>query len=64
MRSKLDKHERFIRNCLSIGFTQREIARHLNCTEATLSKWMQRMKRKWRRKAKKYAARLWWSYDR
>lgn len=46
-KSKLDKDEAQIREWSNLGVTQRAMAKHLACTEATLSNWLKRKRSEW-----------------
>lgn len=46
-KSKLDHHEPQIRQWVDLGVTQKAIARHLNCTDTTVSLWLSRNREKW-----------------
>lgn len=47
MKSKLDIKESEIKGMVQIGVKQKSIAKKLNCTEATLSNWLKKYKKKW-----------------
>lgn len=45
--SKLDRHEKQIREWIDFGLTQKAIARHVDCTTATLSLWLTAKRKTW-----------------
>ena len=47
LKSKLDTKEDEIKGMLEIGIKQKFISKKLGCTEATLSNWLKRKRKKW-----------------
>lgn len=47
LKSKLDQHETQIREWLALGVRQNAIARHVSCTQCTLSTWLKRKRSQW-----------------